>query len=134
MLEQAAAMKFETDECRVEISRVGTSRVLVVLHGRDRGSLGRVPFLQLEKLLAEQETLELFFDLHEAEGATLEVSGSWAVWLRNNKSRLAHVSMLTGTPYVTLSAKTVQRFSELGERLRLYTDQGAFTAALHADG
>lgn len=130
---EAATLKFETDECRVEISPLGKGRVLVALHGHDRGSLGRVPFQQLEKLLAEHEPLELFFDLHEAEGATLEVSGSWAVWLRHNKSRLAHVSMLTGTPYVTLSAKTVQGFSELGERLRLYTDKVAFEAALHLE-
>jgi phage regulator Rha-like protein len=64
------------------------------------------------------------------KGATIDVSNDWALWLRANRRSFAHVSMLTGAPFVQLTAKFVQRFAELNDIMRLYTDAAAFDAAL----
>jgi hypothetical protein len=38
----------------------------------------------------------------------------------------------SGSPFVQLTAKFVQRFAGLGEAMRIYTDPRAFDAALGA--
>ncbi len=121
----------ETAECRVSISKLGDTRVLVVLEGRDRGNLGREPFLQLERSFVDGRPLDLFFDLEHAGGATLDVSGSWALWLRANKDRLRRVVILTGSPFVALSARTVEHFAGLGDKARVHADRAAFVSELY---
>lgn len=116
----------------LSLHSLGKSRVLVVLTGRDSGAFGRAPFAALEERLAAGGSLELFFDLREAESASLEVSASWAVWLRVNAARLSHVGMLTRAPAIALSARVVTRFSELGERAHIYTDAAAFERAFRS--
>lgn len=108
--------------------------MLVVLEGKDTGAFGREPFAPLDARLAEQGALELFFDLRNAETASLDASASWAVWLRQNAARLARVAMLAGPPAIALSARTVQRFSALGERAHVYTDPAEFERALRSGG
>jgi hypothetical protein len=103
--------------------------VLVRLLGQDHGELGAEPFRELEKNLGDGP-LELFFDLYSATGATMDVSSSWALWLRRHRDRLGRVSMLTGSSFVRLSANTVQRFSQLGDKVRLYVDPREFDGAL----
>jgi hypothetical protein len=127
-----ASAKFEAKDCTVTITQVREDCVLITLEGRDRGELGREPFAQLEKSFSTARRLTLFIDLEAAVGASLDVSGSWAVWLRANRQNLDRVHMLTGSYFVELSAQTVKRFSDLGEKVRLYTDRGAFEAALRA--
>lgn len=129
---QGTSAKFESKDCTVTITKVREGCVLVALEGRDRGELGREPFAELEKSFTGGRGLELFIDLEAAVGASLDVSGSWAVWLRANRQNLARVNMLTGSYFVELSAQTVKRFSDLGEKVRLYSDRGAFEADLQA--
>lgn len=124
--------RFANAEGSVALHSLGKSRVLVVLNGRDRGAFGDAPFLELDQRLALGEPLELFFDLQAAEAASLEVSASWGVWLRRNAERLARVCILTRAPVIRLSAKAVQRFSELGERACLYSDPAEFERELRA--
>jgi hypothetical protein len=124
--------KFEVKDCTVTITKLRESCVLVTLEGRDRGELGRGPFAELEKSFSPGRGLTLFIDLEAAVGASLDVSGSWAVWLRANRQNLEQVIMLTGSYFVELSAQTVKRFSDLGEKVRLYSDRGVFEAALQA--
>jgi hypothetical protein len=131
-MQSAGEIRFETEECCVIVSKVGERRVLVVFEGKDRGELGREPFDAIEKSFQNDTPLDLFFDLFSAEGATLEVSGPWALWLRANRARLGRVTMLTGSPFVKLSARSVQRFSGLGDKLRLYSDPQAFASELDA--
>lgn len=120
------------DECQLVIARLTQTRVLVVLEGRDIGQLGRAPFTELEKTLDASGPLELFFDLSGARSATMDVSGSWALWLRANAARLRHVGMLTSRPLIRISAKAVHSVSQLGEKLHLYSDAAAFESALRA--
>lgn len=126
------SLSYETPTCRLRITRVARGRLLLELTGRDLGELGEGPFNDVERILNDWGTAELFIDARKATGATLEVSGSWAIFFAANKSRLTQVSMLTGSPFIQMSANVVKRFSELGEKMRLYTDAPAFEAALHA--
>ncbi|HYQ15209.1 MAG TPA: hypothetical protein VEQ58_05620 [Polyangiaceae bacterium] len=131
MQEQTLATKrFRAQDCQLAISKLRAGRVLIVLEGRDLGQLGAEPFRELEKSLEPSGPVELFFDLRGALGATLEASGSWAVWLRRNQQRLRRVSLLTAQPVIALSAKAVVRFALLGEKARIYADAAAFDSAL----
>lgn len=76
MPSRRAVSEFRATECRVVISALDATRVLVVLQGRDRGELGREPFQALESHLGGADGVDLFFDLEQAGGATLDVSGS----------------------------------------------------------
>jgi hypothetical protein len=117
--------------CCVAISQIADRRVLVRLVGKDYGDLGDQPFRELEKSLGERP-LDLFFDLYAATGATMDVSSSWALWLRRHRARLGRVSMLTSSTFVRLSANTVRRFAQLGDKARLYADPAEFADAFHA--
>jgi hypothetical protein len=132
MLESIAAKQFRAAGCQLSIERLRAGRLLIVLEGTDVGQLGREPFRELEKRLATDGPLELFFDLRRADGATLEASGSWAIWLRANQQRIDRVGMLTARPVIGLSAKTVARFSQLGSKARLYSNARDFEHALSA--
>jgi hypothetical protein len=58
-------------------------------------------------------------DARHARGPSMDVSGDWAVWLGRHRDELRHVSMLTGSRFVQLTADFVRRFAELGEIMRI---------------
>ena len=125
-------MVYQGIHCRLSIERPAAGVVVVRVTGSDIGEFGEAPLQELEQHLAEREPLELFIDAREAKGATVDVSSEWALWLRRHKADLQHVSMLTGAPFIRLTAKFVQRFADLEEKMRLYTDARAFDTALAA--
>ena len=100
--------------------------------GWDTGEFGDAAMKEIARDFAPGATLRLFIDARAVKGASVDVSNDWALWLRANRARFAHVSMLTGAPFVQLTARFVQRFAELGELMRIYTDARAFDAALAA--
>ena len=55
--------------------------------------------------------VELFIDARHARAATIDVSGAWARWLGARRAQLRHVSMLTGSRFIQLSAQMVRRSS-----------------------
>ena len=124
-------MVYQGIHCRLEIARLAGDAVLVKLTGWDVGEFGDAPLRELDGRLGAGK-LELFIDARSVKGASIEVSNEWAQWLRRNRNRFEHVSMLTGAPFVQLTAKFVQRFADLGEVMRIYTDATAFDAALDA--
>lgn len=130
MLSKMSQRAFIGASCAVGISSVSERRVLVRLLGADHGELGSEPFRELETRLAQGAPLDVFFDLYSAKGATMDVVGSWALWLHRHRDQLGQVSMLTGSVFVRLSAKTVQGFAQLGDKLRLFADPEKFTHAL----
>jgi hypothetical protein len=85
---------------------------------------------ELSKDLAEGRPVELFIDAREVRGASIEVSGEWAQWLGKHRSHFRHITMLTGSRFIQLTANFVRRFADLGEVMRIYTDPAAFYAAL----
>jgi hypothetical protein len=105
--------------------------VVLRLSGWDVGEFGDAPMKALEEEIAGG-TVHFFIDARATKAATVDVSNDWALWLRKHKTRFAAISMLTGGPFVQLTAKFVQRFAELGDLMRIYTDAAAFDADLRA--
>jgi hypothetical protein len=124
-------MKFEGIHASLAIERPAEAVLVVRLTGWDVGEFGDAPLKELDRLLGEG-LVQLFIDARATKGATVDVSSEWAQWLRRNRNRFAHVSMLVGGPFVQLTAKFVQRFADLGEVMRIYSDPKAFDAALAA--
>jgi hypothetical protein len=125
-------VKYEGVSAGLAIERPAAGVVVLRLAGWDTGEFGDAAMKEIGKDFGAGKPLQLFIDARAVKGATIDVSNEWALWLRANRARFAHVSMLTGSPFVQLTAKFVQRFAELGELMRIYTDAKAFDAALGA--
>jgi hypothetical protein len=125
-------MKYEGVSAGLAIERPGPAVIVLRLAGWDTGEFGDAAMKEIAKDFAAGAPLQLFIDARAVKGATVDVSNDWALWLRANRTRFAHVNMLTGAPFVQLTAKFVQRFADLGEVMRIYTDASAFDAALQA--
>ena len=124
-------MKYEGVSAGLAIERPAAGVVVLRLTGWDTGEFGDAAMKEIARDFA-RGPMQLFIDARAVKGATIDVSNDWALWLRANRARFAHISMLTGSPFVQLTAKFVQRFAELGEAMRIYNDPRAFDAALQA--
>ena len=122
-------MVFEGIHCRLAIERPAPGVLVLRLSGSDVGEFGDAPMKALDQELGKGPA-QLFIDARAVKGASIDVSNDWALWLRANRAALTGISMLTGAPFVQLTAKFVQRFAELGELMRIYTDPKAFDSAL----
>ena len=128
---RSEVVRFKTRHCELTLERPAASIVLLKLSGHDTGELGEAPFAELARDFAgEGPRLELFIDARAGQGASIEVSGSWAQWLREHKPRLRTVHFLTASRFIQLSADFVRRFAELGEVMRIYTEAAVFDAEL----
>jgi hypothetical protein len=116
--------------CSLAIRRAAPRVVVLTIEGTDAGELGDRPFRELEKEMNAPGTFQLFIDARATRGASIDVSGEWAKWLRENQQRLELVNMLTGTAFVRITADFVRMSAGLGDRMRIYTDASAFEEAL----
>lgn len=123
-------LRFEGIHCAMVIRRPAKGVVVLDISGNDIGELGNAPFLELEKDIERGVPIELFIDARATRLASMEVSSDWAHWLGRNRQRFRHVSMLTGSRFIQITASFVRRFAELGDRMRLYTEPAAFEGAL----
>jgi hypothetical protein len=131
-------VRFKTKHCELTIKRPAPALIEVKLSGHDVGELGEAPFVELARDFtlaaspapASGNLRELFIDARDAQGASIEVSGAWASWLREHKAQLARVHLVSGSRFIQLSADFVRKFAELGETMRIYTDQAAFDEEL----
>jgi RimJ/RimL family protein N-acetyltransferase len=123
-------VRYKGIHCSLTIERPLPGIVVVRISGHDVGEFGDAPFQELAKDLASHSPIELFIDTRDAGGASLDVSNDWALWLGTHRSHFRHVSMLTGSRFIQLTADFVRRFAELGEIMRIYTDPTAFDGAL----
>src|ERR1051325_10146556 len=121
---------FEGIHCRLTIRRPRPGIVLAIFKGPDVGEFGQAPFQELAKDLASSQQIEMFVDARAVPQASLDVSNDWAQWMIANNQSLIRINMLCATPFVQLTAKIVRNFTALGERMRIYTDAGAFEKAL----
>jgi len=115
----------------LSIRRPAPRVVVIVFTGKDVGQFGDGPFQEMAPDVADAGgKVELFIDARSALSASLDVSGEWALWLGRHKQAFRHVSMLTGSRFIQLSASMVRKFAEMGELMRIFTDPAAFEGAL----
>jgi hypothetical protein len=129
-MENQQAVAFRTEHATLTIHRPSKNVVLVSLAGNDVGQFGDAPFVELARDLAGDGQLELFIDARSGITASLDVSSGWAIWLGKHRASFRHISMLTGSRFIHLSAGLVRNFADLGELMRIYADPAAFEGAL----
>lgn len=123
-------VRLEAVHCTMTIGEPAPGVVLVTIEGTDIGDLGDAPFRALAPMFTSDRRVELFVDARRARGPSIDVSNDWALWLARHRHGLRHVSMLTASRFVQLTADFVRRFADLGERMRIYTDPAVFEGAL----
>lgn len=123
---------FEGLHGTLTLRRVAPGIVLAIFRGPDVGEFGDGPFKELAKDLSEGLPLELFIDARECVGPSVEVSNDWAQWMMANRTQLHRINLLCGSRYVEMTANFVRRFTQFGERMRIYTEREAFYHALGA--
>jgi hypothetical protein len=84
----------------------------------------------LDKCFEGGEPIRFFIDARDVRGASIEVSGEWAAWLRGHRTHLREINMLTGSRFIEVTADFVRRFAALEGVMRIYTEPAAFDAAL----
>lgn len=125
-----APIHYEGTFCELSLDAPAPGVVLLTISGHDTGEFGSVPMTQLEAHFAGHSVIELYIDARGTKTASTEVSGDWAVWLGAHRSHFKHISMLTGSRFIEITAGFVRSFSALEDIMRLYTDQQAFDEAL----
>jgi hypothetical protein len=117
----------------MRIERPAPRVVVMRISGHDIGELGDAPFKEVERALTgAADPIELFVDARDSTGVTTDVSGAWAGWLVKHRAQFAHVSMLTRSKFVQVTAEFVRRFGDLTDKMRIYTDEKSFDEALAA--
>src|SRR5262249_55953000 len=107
----ASDVALEGIHSTVVVRRPAARVIVLSIDGADVGELGERPFLELARDLDAPGTLQLFVDARDAIGPSIDVSGRWARFLTENKDRFAHVTMLTGSRFVRITASMVRDFS-----------------------
>jgi hypothetical protein len=126
----AQTVRFHSEHGTLAISRPAPTVVVVTFTGSDVGQFGQAPFAQIAAHLTPGQPIELYIDAGRGTGASLDVSGDWARWLHANRSSFRHVSMLTGSRFIQISADFVRRFAGMDALMRLYAEPAAFESAL----
>jgi hypothetical protein len=125
-------VKFEGVNCSLVIRRPKPGVVVATFKGSDIGEFGDAPFRELAAGLVENKRIDFFVDGRETPATSLDVSGSWANWLREHKDQIRRLDILCGSRFLQFTAEFVRRFSGFEDRMRVYTDAAAFEAELAA--
>lgn len=128
--DQDHEVHLEGIHCKFAIARPAPGVLVLRIVGWDTGELGDAPRQQLARDLSDEQPVELFVDAREVRGASVDVSGEWSIWFSKNRTRFSQINMLTGSPFIQLTANFVRRFADLGQIMRIYTEAGIFDAAL----
>lgn len=124
------AIQYDGRFCKLRFERPARGIVVLNISGHDVGEFGMGPMRQMEKYLSDDASTQLFIDARSTEAASIDVSSDWAQWLEAYKSHFEHISMLTGSQFIQITADFVRRFAGLGDVMRIYTEAAAFDRAL----
>ncbi len=130
MAPDADRVHFEGVHCDFAIEKVSGRVVLMKISGTDIGEFGDVPMKALDDRIDDSSPVDLFIDARNVRGASIEVSGNWAVWLNARRPILRTVTMLTGSRFIHITAEFVRRFASIEGSMRICTDSAVFDQAL----
>lgn len=125
-------IEHEGVHCGLAIKRPAPGIAVVVLSGTDIGEFADFPMRELAKDLARFGSIELFIDARAVRSASIQVSSEWALWMSTHRTQFRHISMLTGSRYIQITADFVRRFAGLVDRMKIFTDRSAFDQSLLA--
>ena len=128
--ESLPPIEYEGVHCSLTIRRQAPGVAVVVLSGSDIGEFGDLPMRELQKDLACFNTIELFIDARAVRGASIEVSGEWALWMQAHRTSFKRINMLTGSRYIQITAAFVRRFAGLADLMNVFTEHVAFDESL----
>ena len=123
-------VKFEGVNCTLVIRRPRPGIVVLTFQGRDTGEFGDAPFREMGLDLEQNSPIHLFVDGRATLAASLDVSGSWAQWMREHKEDLRQLDILCGSRFLHLTVEFVRRFSGFEDRMRIFTEAAAFETEL----
>lgn len=126
------AIRYEDATCEMAIDSPARGVVVLRISGHDVGSFGEAPMRAVESLLLDNEPIQLFIDARETRGASIDVSGQWALWLRSNQVRIARIGMLTGSRLIGFTAGFVRSFAGLDDLMEVYSVAADFDRTLDA--
>lgn len=129
-MSESILVQHKSNHCTLSIESPAPGVVVLCISGRDVGEFGLAPMHQLGKYLSNHPLTELYIDARRTKGASIEVSSDWAMWLSKHRSHFKHISMLTGSRFIQITAGFVRSFADLENIMRLYTDPEAFDEAL----
>jgi hypothetical protein len=121
---------FRGEHATLTVSRPVSGVIVMKFEGCDVGEFGDTPFRELEQDLDALSLVEIFVDARTTASASLDVSAEWAQWMMANQERIRRLNILCGSRFIELTATFVQRFTQFGPRMRIYTEAAAFDAAL----
>jgi hypothetical protein len=124
-------IRYDGVHCAFAIAQPRPDVVVLRISGTDVGELGDAPMRGLDDVLAGAPPVQFFIDARETRGASIAVSGEWALWLSARKQRFSRISMLVGSRFVEVTADFVRRFAALEGVMRIYTEDAAFDADLN---
>ncbi|HEV8549644.1 MAG TPA: hypothetical protein VGQ57_11465 [Polyangiaceae bacterium] len=122
---------WEAPHSKLLLRRPAAGVVVLVISGTDVGEHGTGPFEELASDV-QGPPFTLFIDARHSRGVTVDVSSEWCRWLTRHREALVGVHMLTGSPFVHVTATFVRNFAELTELMRIYTAPAEFERALEA--
>ncbi|QIF05019.1 hypothetical protein [Roseimicrobium sp. ORNL1] len=126
----APSRTFNGIHCTLTIRRPVAGVVHAVFKGPDVGEFGDAPFQELALDVGHLAPVEIFIDAREVPAASLEVSADWAHWMSAHRDRIQRLNILCGSKFIELTAGFVQKFTQFGARMRIYTDASSFEEAL----
>ena len=124
-------VQYDGVHCRLTAEQPGPYVMLLRISGSDVGEFGSAPMQVLSAWLAGASHLLFFIDARAVRGASVDVSSEWAKWLAKTREKFDSITMLTGTPFIHVTAEFVRRFSELEGVMRICTDPQVFENALN---
>src|SRR5581483_4351714 len=113
MTAKPAPIRYDGIHCNLLIEQLPNQVVVLRISGTDIGEFGDAPMQALNGWLAGSSPVDFFIDARNVRGASIEVSGDWAAWLRLSKDALKSVTMLTGSRFIQVTAEFVRRFAGL---------------------
>jgi len=60
----------------------------------------------------------------------LRVSSEWAAWLKERRTQLRSITMLTGSKFIQITAEFVRRFADLNGIMWVCTEPAVFDLAI----
>jgi hypothetical protein len=124
------SIRFEGVHCSIVLEQPAASAILLRISGTDTGELGDAPMRALDGWLATCGPVKLFIDARAVRGASIDVSSEWAAWLKERRTQLQSITMLTGSKFIQITAEFVRRFADLNGIMWVCTEPAVFDLAI----